>query len=755
MKKLLAAFALTALGVTAAARAQEWKAPDWLGELKPLQFECKVRLERPRLYVRPEELSTVRARIGSTHAEAWAGVLGNLTNKSAKERMLANAFHYLVTGQQASARTAIAAALELAATPNGDDWEATHKVWPEAVVWDWCHDQFTRAEHDSLLAGIRAQLALAGGEDLETQPPHAGHLVNHMADAHIPAGLAFYDEDPSIFERAVNVAKTQLAAKSVFYREGLSSQGTSYGVTHYQADMRILCELYKGTDLDLFPRLPFMAQAGRYWVYARRPDGQFLRNGDDWLDHRPQNSRRDPRGRPEGAFPYYDTAEAWTSPALSEMLLYAAVRYDDPVLFNEYLLGRDLNRVWTAISDIIWRDPERKAAGPQELPTVRWSGGAAGTLLFRTGWGGRDDVVGMFKVMPLYVKNHDHLDRLSFQIYCRGALAIDSGEYEASLSGYDSDHWLQYYQRTIAHNCLLIRDPDEKVVYRGRPVQADGGMPYPREGDNPEKLESIAEPDFNLARVLAHAEDPAGQYALVTGDATRGYGPKVELVRRTFVFLKNRPGDGPVASFIVHDRVRSSDPTFQKVFLLHSIEEPEVGKFTVRVKRGGDRYSGSMLCMTLLPVNPRIIKVGGPGHEFEVNGANYPIGEKEGDVEAGAWRVEVSAPDTSAETEFLHLLLVYPGSAQLGGTGVASKDKGWLTVSLPGWNVALRDDSLSSKKLEYNSDGSDVRHLIAGLEPGGAVSVSLEGKPLTQGKVGANGCFMFESGQGTVRVELK
>ena len=46
-------------------------------------------------------------------------------------------------------------------------------------------------------------------------------------------------------------------------------------------------------------------------------------------------------------------------------------------------------------------------------------------LLFRSGWG-NDDAVGMFKVGPLFIKNHDHLDRLSFQLYCRGALAIET-----------------------------------------------------------------------------------------------------------------------------------------------------------------------------------------------------------------------------------------------------------------------------------------------------------------------------------------
>ena len=148
----------------------------------------------------------------------------------------------------------------------------------------------------------------------------------------------------------------------------------------------------------------------------------------------------------------------WTHPWLTEFLLYGAAQYSDPYLLGEYLKLRDLDRAWTAIDDIIWHDPGLVPKGPESLPPIRYLGGSVGTLLFRTGWG-MDDVVGMFKVLPLFAKNHDHLDRLSFQIYCRGALALDSGLYEGSNSLYDSDHWLNYLQRTIAHNTLVIRDP--------------------------------------------------------------------------------------------------------------------------------------------------------------------------------------------------------------------------------------------------------------------------------------------------------
>ena len=75
-------------------------------------------------------------------------------------------------------------------------------------------------------------------------------------------------------------------------------------------------------------------------------------------------------------------------------------------------------------------------------------------------------VVAEMKVGEYWTSNHQHLDAGAFQIYYKGALATDAGYYQASFSGegtsdYNSSHWKNYATRTVAHNSILIQDPNE------------------------------------------------------------------------------------------------------------------------------------------------------------------------------------------------------------------------------------------------------------------------------------------------------
>ena len=68
--------------------------------------------------------------------------------------------------------------------------------------------------------------------------------------------------------------------------------------------------------------------------------------------------------------------------------------------------------------------------------------------------------------------DHMHLDSGNFTIYYKGPLAIDSGVYNG-LPFRDDDgnmvtnvhagsyHWSNYQHQTIAHNCMLVYDPEE------------------------------------------------------------------------------------------------------------------------------------------------------------------------------------------------------------------------------------------------------------------------------------------------------
>ena len=698
---------------------------EWFSDLQPVSGEFPLHPDRPRLYLRPGDLDQIRERTRTTHREEWKNILAACKSTRLTECMLAGAFCYQVTGERNYARLAVDAALELSANRDrpGADLPNAYRVWPEAVVYDWCYAEFTGDERVRLLEGVKWQLEQAGGKNLERQGPHAGHLVNHLADAHLPAGIAFYDQDPAIWERALKVVRTQLAAKNVFYRYGASSQGNSYGITHFNGDIRLLMQLYKGTGVNLFERFPFYREPGYYWIYTRRPDGQLLRNGDDWLDDMNQNGwvSEPPAGT---------TRDSWTHPWLTQMLLYAAVQYTDPYLLGEYMKLRDVGKVWTAVEDVIRRDASLQAKGPGSLPRLRWLGGPVGTLLFRSGWD-KDDLVGMFKVMPLFAKNHDHLDRLSFQIYCRGALALDSGLYEGAGSGYDSDHWLNYFQRTVSHNTLLIRDPAERTVYRDKPVQADGGQFYPGEGANPGGLDGITQPRFRIARVVRNVADEQNGYAVVTGDATRGYGQKAELVERTFVVVLG--GEEPLkASIAIRDRVKSAEPGHEKVWMLHTMEQPERFANVVKISRTGGRNSGGVLMSaTLLPQGTMPDLVGGPGAEFLVGDVNYAT-EKGGDAEAGAWRVEVGSAGEAGEVEFLHAMEVFssPPVAYITDASLVT-GQGMSGVETPAATVLFCEDSGAGEEYSFTTEGGSARkHVIVGLSPERTYRVGAEGREM-------------------------
>lgn len=61
-------------------------------------------------------------------------------------------------------------------------------------------------------------------------------------------------------------------------------------------------------------------------------------------------------------------------------------------------------------------------------------------------------MIAELKINEYNFGNHQQADAGAFQLYARGALAIDSRLYEGGSSGnYGSPHGKNYYWRTIAH----------------------------------------------------------------------------------------------------------------------------------------------------------------------------------------------------------------------------------------------------------------------------------------------------------------
>ena len=238
---------------------------------------------------------------------------------------------------------------------------------------------------------------------------------------------------------------------------------------------------------------------------------------------------------------------------------------------------------------------------------------------------------------------------------------------------------------------------------------------------------------YRTGAVLAHGFGPsAGEplYTMLTSDITAAYSEKVASVVRSSVFLNL--GDAKVpAALIVYDRVVASKPEFKKIWLLHTIEEPQVDKNRVIVDRTQHGERGRLVLTTLLPdvSNLQLEKVGGRGHEYWVFGENFANDQELGRAERssqepGAWRIEVSPVQPAAEDRFLNVMQVtdrIDGSllpvervetGPLTGCRIIAQDADWFvlfSVNAQALSQPLSLDLAGKKK---------IRVLLSGLKEG-------------------------------------
>ncbi len=242
------------------------------------------------------------------------------------------------------------------------------------------------------------------------------------------------------------------------------------------------------------------------------------------------------------------------------------------------------------------------------------------------------------------LKSHRHYDATHFIIFKNGYLALDSGTRNGN-----TDNLQNYYAQTVAHNCLLIKMPDEP------PSPYWNGEVFGQAGGQNQTVGS---------EVLAFETSKAFTY--VAGDATRTYREeKCSQAVRQFIFI-------PPDHFVIFDRVDSTQPEYLKTWLLHHANEPTISENLW----SSDQQGGRIVVQTLLPVDAVLNKVGGPGKEFLADGVNYaidagpsqyiidkqyPIGKIEYEKIPelmGRWRMEVT-PGTARNSDlFLHLVHV-------------------------------------------------------------------------------------------------
>lgn len=670
--------------------------------------------EHPRLYLRAGDVDRLPQRLQDPVLKPAVQRLESMARKSAQFKAEGDALRYLTTHDATLGRAAIATALPLLQQCELPDVHDACRVTGRmmvtgAIVYDWCYGLLQPAEKQAF---IKELVRLAMTQECGYPPTRGGAVTGHVSEAMLmrdilSAGIALYDEFPEMYRLAAGrFFREHLPARNWLYAGHAYHQGDSYGLHRFGWDtfpLWIFDRLGAGNVYNPEQRgVPYL------WVYATRPDGQRLRAGDTF-------AHSAPRGQPWSEF--------------GGTLLIASY-YHDGVLLDQFLRQGSIPAN-EALFELLWRDTQLQPQPVATLPLSRWFGTPFGWAIARTGWG-EDAVIAEMKINEYNFTNHQHLDAGAFQLYYRGALAIDSGLYSGSAGQYGSPHCVNYSWRTIAHNSLLVFDPAEQF---GGAYGNDGGQRLPHGRSEPRTLTALLAPEngYRTGTVLAHEAGPDPQtpaFTLLQGDLTAAYGPKVRQVTRSFVFLNLHNTRVP-AALVVLDRVVSAQPEFRKFWLLHTLEEPRLTPTTAEVDRSEHDNHGQLNLDVLWPpqINADLTKIGGPGKEFWVFGRNYtndvePQKLEHSSMENGAWRIELSPKAAAAEDLFFNVMQVTdrrtPSRWPVRRLDAGERMGCLLEAPDATWVVLLRKDcQRSADRVEFTVPGQALAHmLVTDLAPG-------------------------------------
>ena len=614
-------------------------------------------LQHPRLYLTAKDIPVLKEKLNSSllqkcrsrieQASAYQttgflplSIIGN-NNTMIRDAIEAKALQYVMAGNTQLGKEAVAAVLNYYATlkinPRTADVtrEIGRAIVTGAIVYDWCYPLLTSQQKTTLIGRMET---LAGQMEIQWPLMKGSSVTGHTTEAQMARdmlsfAIATYNEKPSIYNRvAGRIFSEFLPVRHFFYPSGYHHQGSAYGAYRFYWDLN---------STFIFDRMGYPNLYGKeqqfipyYFIYSRRPDGQLMRNGDDY------NEQFMPFG-------------SWWSLGQGA-LLFSGSYHRDPIVLNEALKERQPGETPDYLYDFLFINPisvQCCCLRKPTLPLSRYFPEPFGAMIARTGWQdgmNAADVIATMKIQSYNFSNHQHLDAGSFQLYYKGPLTVQSGIYQGITGSYGGEHFKNYSQRTIAHNTMLVYDPGEKFTWNGSDIINDGGQPYPANAHEPENMQELLTQGYHTGEVLAQGFGPDSvqpEYTYLKGELAKAYGKKVKSFQRSFVFLNLKNKEVPAALFI-YDKLTATDSNYKKSWLLHCVEEPHIQGNITAISRTEKGYNGRLINTTLLPLsnNLDIQKIGGSGKEFTVQNKNYPqaMVAVNNSWDSAVWRIEVS-----------------------------------------------------------------------------------------------------------------
>ncbi len=468
-------------------------------------------------------------------------------------------------------------------------------------------------------------------------------------------GLAFYGDGGMIFPHDASSASTadrkarqycdffaswwrdqHLRLMEATCKKGGNPAGTMYGESPYPNKLWAFDAWATAGGEDIYATTSAIGGFPLFWLYQMLPYTTHVRyDNANGQSSRPGGIVRFGDYRYNG-FTRVSGPETFATTALAQGIAARSGRLDLAAVLNwltQYQGDFEIaqfggpfpTRKWLAASpalvwDIIFRDGTVAAASPSlmGLPLAYHFGTVAsgaplkpdfpdgrpegsGIVVMRSSWDDPSGTLLWFKASS-YPLVHDHRDQGSFQVYKKGWLAIDSGQYE------ETPHRGNYSSRTVAHNSVLVYRPGESLdgkktdpVWKG--YANDGGQ---RWTDPPKEVADLDDGKHFLGGIRTIASVP-GMYEYARADITRSYNsnlatsdgqsPKVSLVTRDLLFLRQDE------VIVIFDRVVSTQPDYPKRWLLHSVYRPE--------HEGAERFSGTVANSAAVPGKPQGVRLRG------------------------------------------------------------------------------------------------------------------------------------------------
>lgn len=665
----------------------------------PITGPPSIRADHPRLWITPNDLGTLQARTQGSHATDWSELL-------AKDRgPVEDAFAYLVTGEASYAQSAIADAHSLAAAirVETNDMTLRAQLFSMTYVFDWCYPALSAADKqligNAMLYGLRWQVD-EGYNEPDTTFFGGGHHHGHQAVA-LQASMALLgetfplDEDyghsiQEFFEFTYD--HFEHGWWPIMRRIGLEGGGWymswMYTAGHLGRHILMLAALRSGSGYDYFTWESWARHIPEFSIYgidSAEVMSPIITGDQGW-----------PRFRADdyvtniilgGA--YADPEAVWFVERMREAFSY--IRDDTP--------GGNMHR-------ILWHDYGIEPSAIADLPRARAFDGV-GKYVIREGWD-PNDLWLYVKNMSFFVWNHNHRANGHFALtYKGGHLAIDGGFYDS----YGSDHHVNYATRAIAHNTVLIDGNQSEYRWNTNPYETSIAKT------------SVFEHTDSYGAIVADYTDSC---ATVDYDTQTVAVQKTEEMVRHIAYLRQVSGwECPVV--VIYDRAVATDPSYEKRWLLHTVNAPELDGLTTTITEGD-----AQLFVQTLDSSQSSFSVTRRGSDADIfDGSHFEDWSYQGwpadcdDAEhrkdyyyPGRWRLEVIPTAQQAADHFVHVLA--PASLAVASPPDTALVEAALVIGARVANrvVVWGKSAATLPELEYSVDGQGSQlHLVGNLVP--------------------------------------